>query len=261
VIFEYIISGFAVGALVGLTGVGGGSLMTPLLVLFFKFPTAVAVGTDLLYAAITKSAGAVSHHKLGHVDWQIVRNLLLGSLPSSFLVTHYLKDIDLYSLQNVEMINITLGIALILTSIAVLFQPIIIKKSVKQKLKTSLNINVLTILLGIFFLGVVVTLTSVGAGAIGVTALLLLYPKIQLRKIIGTDIAHAVPLTLFAGIGHYNLGTVDINLLIALLIGSVPGVLFGSKLSVRIDEKFLRFILVIILFIVGVQLMFKANYV
>ena len=155
-IFEYIISGFAVGALVGLTGVGGGSLMTPLLVLFFKFPTAVAVGTDLLYAAITKSAGAVSHHKLGHVDWKIVRNLLLGSLPSSFLVTNYLKDIDLYSLQNVEMINITLGIALILTSIAVLFQPIIIKKSVKQKLKTSLNINVLTILLGIF-LGVVVT--------------------------------------------------------------------------------------------------------
>ncbi len=134
-IFEYIISGFAVGALVGLTGVGGGSLMTPLLVLFFKFPTAVAVGTDLLYAAITKSAGAVSHHKLGHVDWKIVRNLLLGSLPSSFLVTHYLKDIDLYSLQNVEMINITLGIALILTSIAVLFQPIIIKKSSKAEIK------------------------------------------------------------------------------------------------------------------------------
>ena len=110
-------------------------------------------------------------------------------------------------------------------------------------------------------MGVVVTLTSVGAGAIGVTALLLLYPKIQLRKIIGTDIAHAVPLTLFAGIGHYNLGTVDINLLIALLICSVPCVLFGSKLSVRIDEKFLRFIFVIILFIVGAQLMFKANYV
>ena len=259
-IFEYIISGFVVGTLVGLTGVGGGSLMTPLLVLFFKFPTAVAVGTDLLYAAITKSAGAVSHHKLGHVDWKIVRNLLIGSLPASYLVTHYLKDIDLYSLQNVQIINISLGIALILTSIAVLFQSIIIKKSVKQKLKTSLNINILTVILGIF-LGAVVTLTSVGAGAIGITALLLLYPKIQLRKIIGTDIAHAVPLTLFAGIGHFNLGTVDINLLMALLIGSVPGVLVGSKLSARIDEKFLRFILVIILFVVGVQLIFKVNYV
>ena len=147
-----------------------------------------------------------------------------------------------------------------MTSIAVLFQPIIIKKSVKQKLKTSLNINVLTIVLGIF-LGAVVTLTSVGAGAIGVTALLLLYPKIQLRRIIGTDIAHAVPLTLFAGIGHFNLGTVDTSLLVALLIGSVPGVLMGSKLSAKIDEKFLRFILVIILLIVGVQLIFKANYV
>ena len=259
-IFEYIISGFVVGTLVGLTGVGGGSLMTPLLVLFFKFPTAVAVGTDLLYAAITKSAGAFSHHKLGHVDWKIVKNLLLGSLPASYLVTDYLKDINLYALQNVEIINASLGIALVVTSIAVLFQPIIIKKSVKQKLKTNLNINVLTIVLGIF-LGAVVTLTSVGAGAIGVTALLLLYPKIQLRRIIGTDIAHAVPLTLFAGIGHFNLGTVDISLLVALLIGSVPGVLMGSKLSAKIDEKFLRFILVIILLIVGVQLIFKANYV
>ncbi len=259
-IFEYIISGFVVGTLVGLTGVGGGSLMTPLLVLFFKFPTAVAVGTDLLYAAITKSAGAISHHKLGHVDWKIVRYLLLGSLPASYLVTHHLKDIDLYSLQNAEIINISLGIALILTSVAVLFQPIIIRKSVKQKLKTSLDINVLTVILGVF-LGAVVTLTSVGAGAIGVTALLLLYPKIQLKKIIGTDIAHAVPLTLFAGIGHFNLGTVDINLLMALLIGSVPGVMVGSKLSVKIDEKFLRFILVIILLIVGMQLIFKANYV
>ena len=259
-IFEYIISGFVVGTLVGLTGVGGGSLMTPLLVLFFKFPTAVAVGTDLLYAAITKSAGAISHHKLGHVDWKIVRYLLLGSLPASYLVTHHLKDIDLYSLQNAEIINISLGIALILTSVAVLFQPIIIRKSVKQKLKTSLDINVLTVILGVF-LGAVVTLTSVGAGAIGVTALLLLYPKIQLKKIIGTDIAHAVPLTLFAGIGHFNLGTVDINLLMALLIGSVPGVMVGSKLSVKIDEKFLRFILVIILLIVGMQLIFKANSV
>ena len=137
VLFEYIISGFLVGTLVGLTGVGGGSLMTPLLVLFFKFPTAVAVGTDLLYAAITKSAGAISHHKLGNVDWKIVKNLLFGSLPASYLVTHHLKEIDLYSLQNVEIINTSLGIALFLTSIAVLFQPIIVKKSVKQKLKTN----------------------------------------------------------------------------------------------------------------------------
>ena len=138
-IFEYIISGFVVGTLVGLTGVGGGSLMTPLLVLFFKFPTAVAVGTDLLYAAITKSAGAVSHHKLGHVDWKIVKNLLLGSLPASYLVTDYLKDINLYSLENVEIINASLGIALVVTSIAVLFQPIIIKKIRKTEIKNKLK--------------------------------------------------------------------------------------------------------------------------
>ena len=252
-IIGYIFSGFAVGLLVGLTGVGGGSLMTPLLVLVFKFPTAIAIGTDLLYASITKSAGVISHSRLGNIEWRIVRNLMLGSIPASFLMTYYLKGIDLYAYENVKIINFSLGLALILTSIAVIFQPLISKKTALHKIRDSKNTSILTILLGLS-LGVLVTLTSVGAGAMGVTALLLLYPKMSIKKIVGTDIAHAVPLTLFAGLGHWNLGTVNTYLLLSLLVGSIPGIWLGSNLSSKIDEKWLRYILAIVLLIVGIQL-------
>jgi uncharacterized membrane protein YfcA len=251
--FEYIFSGFVVGLLVGLTGVGGGSLMTPLLVLIFKFPTAIAIGTDLLYAAITKSAGVISHSRLGNIEWKIVKNLMLGSIPASFLMTYYLKGIDLYAYENVRIINFSLGIALVLTSFAVILQPLIVKKSVALQSRSSKNTSVLTVLLGLS-LGVLVTLTSVGAGAMGITALLLLYPKMSIKKIVGTDIAHAVPLTLFAGLGHLNLGTVNIYLLASLLIGSIPGIWLGSNLSSKIDEKWLRYILAVVLLIVGIQL-------
>ena len=250
---EFIFSGFIVGLLVGLTGVGGGSLMTPLLVLIFKFPTAIAIGTDLLYAAITKSAGVFTHSRLGNIEWSIVRNLMLGSIPASFIMTYYLKGIDLFAYENVKIINFSLGIALVLTSFAVLLQPIISKKTVNKKTRSPVNTKILTILLG-FSLGILVTLTSVGAGAMGVTALLLLYPNMSIKKIVGTDIAHAVPLTLFAGLGHLNLGTVNGYLLLSLLIGSIPGVSLGSHLSAKINEKWLRYILAIILIIVGIQL-------
>ena len=250
---EYIFSGFAVGLLVGLTGVGGGSLMTPLLVLVFKFPTAIAIGTALLYASITKSAGVISHSRLGNIDWKIVKNLMLGSIPASFLMTYYLKGIDLYAYENVKIINFSLGVALVLTSFAVILQPLISKKSVGQQSRSSRNTSIMTVLLGLS-LGVLVTLTSVGAGAMGVTALLLLYPKMSIKKVIGTDIAHAVPLTLFAGLGHLNLGTVNFYLLLSLLMGSIPGIWLGSNLSSKIDEKWLRYILAIVLLVVGIQL-------
>jgi len=247
---EYIFSGFIVGLLVGLTGVGGGSLMTPLLVLIFKIPTAIAIGTDLLYASITKSAGVLSHGKLGHINWKIVGKLMIGSIPASLITTYFLKDIDLEANQTLKIIEIWLGIALIFTSFAVLAQPMIIKKSHKNKLK---NTSITTIILG-FILGAVVTLTSVGAGAMGVTALLLIYPKMGIKKIIGTDIAHAVPLTFLAGLGHHSLGNVDFGLLRSLLIGSIPGIWLGSYFSAKIDENKLRYILVAILFIVGFEL-------
>ena len=253
---EFAISGFIVGLLVGLTGVGGGSLMTPLLVIIFNINPAIAIGTDLLYASITKSAGILSHGKMGHINWSIVQKLALGSIPASFIVTYYLKEIDLNSASTLHWIEISLGIALIFTSIAVYLQPWIIKKSAQKKIKTNNNTTLLTFGLGAL-LGAMVTLTSVGAGALGVTALLLLYPRMKITHIVGTDIAHAVPLTLVAGLGHYHLGSVDLSLLGALLIGSIPGILVGSYLSAKINENKLRYILVIILLFVGLRLILK----
>ena len=251
----FIFSGFIVGLLVGLTGVGGGSLMTPILVLFFHIKPALAVGTDLLYASVTKSVGIFAHEKLGNIDWQIVKRLMVGSIPASILTTYYLRQIDVASTGAVDIIKFYLGIALLLTSIAVIFRPYLIEKSKVTLLKTDSAIAIATILLGLI-LGGLVTLTSVGAGALGVTALLLIYPKIGITKIVGTDIAHAVPLTLVAGIGHASLGTVDYSLLGVLLIGSIPGIYIGSHLSSKVSEQSVRYVLALILIYVGQKLIF-----
>lgn len=251
--FGYIFSGFVVGVLVGLTGVGGGSLMTPLLVLLFHIKPAVAVGTDLLYASVTKTAGIFAHGKLGNIDWRIVKLLALGSIPASVLTTLYLKGLDIASDDAVATIKFWLGVALLLTSVSVLFRNQLIQFSKTHGwIKTSWT-GPLTILLGLV-LGVLVTLTSVGAGALGVTALFIIYPRASINRIVGTDIAHAVPLTLAAGLGHASLGTVDYKLLGILLIGSIPGIWIGSHLSSKIAEHWVRYTLALILIFVGVKL-------
>ena len=251
----FILSGFIVGLLVGLTGVGGGSLMTPILVLFFHIKPALAVGSDLLYASVTKSVGIFAHGKLGNIDWKIVKRLMFGSIPASILTTFYLKQIDITSTGAVDIIKFCLGIALLLTSIAVIFRPYLIERSKVTLLKSDNAIAIATILLGLV-LGGMVTLTSVGAGALGVTALLLIYPRIGITKIVGTDIAHAVPLTLVAGLGHVSLGTVDYSLLGVLLIGSIPGIYIGSHLTSRVSEQTVRYVLALILIYVGQKLIF-----
>ena len=253
--FYYICAGFVVGLLVGLTGVGGGSLMTPILLIFFNVKAAVAVGTDLLYASITKSVGIFAHGKLGNIDWIIVRLLAYGSIPASLLTLLYLKDLDIASDHAVSSIKFWLGIALLLTSVSVLFRNQLAKLS-----KTGHWINpqytpALTIILGVI-LGFLVTLTSVGAGALGVTALLILYPKLSITRIVGTDVAHAVPLTLVAGLGHASLGTVDYSLLGTLLIGSIPGIWIGSHLSAKVAEHWVSTLLALILVYVGQKLAF-----
>lgn len=251
--FGYIFSGFVVGVLVGLTGVGGGSLMTPLLVLLFHIKPAVAVGTDLLYASVTKTAGIFAHGKLGNIDWRIVKLLAVGSIPASVLTTLYLKGLDIASDDAVAKIKFWLGVALLLTSVSVLFRNQLIQFSKTHGwIKTSWT-GPLTILLGLV-LGVLVTLTSVGAGALGVTALFIIYPRASINRIVGTDIAHAVPLTLAAGLGHASLGTVDYKLLGILLIGSIPGIWIGSHLSSKIAEHWVRYTLALILIFVGVKL-------
>ncbi len=253
--FYYIFAGFAVGLLVGLTGVGGGSLMTPILMLFFNVKAAVAVGTDLLYASITKSAGIFAHGKLGNIDWKIVRLLAFGSIPAAIITTVYLRNAGVASDATVASIKFWLGIALLLTSLSVLFRNQLTKLSKNEHWVNPQYAPALTLFLGLI-LGFLVTLTSVGAGALGVTALLILYPKVPITKIVGTDVAHAVPLTLVAGLGHASLGTVNYPLLGTLLIGSIPGIWIGSHLSSKVAEHWVRTVLALILVYVGQKLAF-----
>ena len=256
----YIFSGFLVGMLVGVTGVGGGSLMTPLLVFLFGFQPAVAVGTDLLFAAITKTSGVWVHHgKHGSVNWKVVGLMAIGSLPFAVITIFVIRHLISIGQQTSGLITYALGIALILTACALLVRSYLLRNSERvidpagivggrfDKLQVPA-----TILVGAV-LGVLVTLSSVGAGAMGTIAILFLYPRMSTLKVIGTDLAHAIPLTAVAGIGHWSLGHVDFTLLGSLLIGSVPGIWIGSHLSAKIPEKVLRPILASILLLIGVK--------
>jgi uncharacterized membrane protein YfcA len=251
----YILAGFIVGWLVGLTGVGGGSLMTPILLLLFNVKAAVAVGTDLLYAALTKSVGIFAHGKLGSIDWKIVGTLALGSVPASLVTTWAIGRLDLHSDALVNGIKFWLGLALLLTSLSVLFRDELLKSINHDRNARPRLTPIATFVLGLV-LGFMVTLTSVGAGALGVTALLLLYPHVPITRIIGSDVAHAVPLTLVAGLGHASLGTVDYGLLGTLLIGSVPGIWIGSHMTQTVGEHWVRTLLALILVYVGQKLAF-----
>ena len=253
--FGYIIAGFVVGLLVGLTGVGGGSLMTPILLLIFHIKPAVAVGTDLLFASITKSVGIFAHGKLGNIDWRMVRLLAYGSVPASIATILFLRRIDVDSSGAISTIKFWLGVALIITSVAVLLRGKLMELVSKGLWIPIKHVPALTVILGLI-LGGLVTLTSVGAGALGVTALIMLYPREKITTIVGSDIAHAVPLTLVAGIGHATLGTIDYPLLGTLLIGSIPGIYLGSHLSSKIAEHWVRIALALILIFVGFKLIF-----
>jgi uncharacterized protein len=250
----YAVSGFAVGAIVGLTGVGGGSLMTPLLVLLFGVAPATAVGTDLLYAAFTKAGGVIVHTRRRHVRWDIVGRLAGGSLPGALLTIGILSVSRIDHAALSRIVTQTLGVALILTALAILG-----KRRIQNWGRVASGswrerwIGPLTLTSG-FVLGVLVTLSSVGAGALGVAALFFLYPRLSTVEIIGSDIAHAVPLTLVAGLGHAHLGTVNWTLLGSLLVGSLPGIWLGSALSARVPDRVLRSGLASLLVIVGGKL-------
>jgi len=253
----FIISGFAVGVLVGLTGVGGGALMTPLLIFGFGIAPAVAVGTDLMFAAITKANGVWTHARLGSVEWPVVRRLLMGSLPAALFTLLVLRQANLESGFAQGVMTTTLGIALIVSAAALLFRRRIaqgVATASETGSEVSHKTRVATVLTGVV-LGVLVTLTSVGAGALGAAALFWLYPRLKAARVVGTDLAHAVPLATVAGIGHWQLGTVDWVLLGSLLIGSLPGIYLGSRLSARIPEVWLRSVLASLLLVIGVRLM------
>lgn len=252
----YPLSGFVVGMIVGLTGVGGGSLMTPLLVLLFGIHPATAVGTDLLYAAATKSVGTMIHGMSKTISWRVTGLLASGSVPATLLTIITLKTFGLQSAKTSATISFILGIALVLTSLSLVLRKQILAFAAKHSgLENPARTTFLTVLTGVI-LGVLVSISSVGAGALGVTALLILYPKLPVVRIVGSDIAHAVPLTLLAGIGHWWLGSVDWTMLVSLLIGSIPGIIVGSKLAPKLPEGVLRPILAGVLIIVGLRLVF-----
>ena len=251
----YVVSGLLVGLLVGLTGVGGGSLMTPLLVLMFGFHPSTAVGTDLLFAAVTKTVGTTIHSAGKTVDWRIVGRLATGSVPATILCLLALVHFGINSKLVTNTISLTLGVALLLSAVTLLFKDQIVALAIKRfpdwGLQTSAR---MTILVG-FVLGILVTLSSVGAGALGTIALILLYPRLPIVRIVGSDIAHAVPLTLIAGLGHWYLGTTNFQLLGSLLVGSIPGIVVGSYCARYAPDGLLKTILGIVLAIVGAKLL------
>ncbi|WP_430462563.1 sulfite exporter TauE/SafE family protein [Thalassolituus sp. LLYu03] len=251
----YIAAGAGVGFIVGITGIGGGALMTPLLLLF-GFPPQIAVGTDLMYAGITKAGGAYSHHRQKHVRWSVVKLLAIGSIPAALLTGLTLKTVFQHPEQYALLLRNALGVMLLLTALSILFRNRI------QKLTSGIGSSPLarfrphaTLLMGVL-LGVFVTLSSVGAGAIGTAILMLLYPAMRSAHVVGTDIAHAVPLTLCAGLMHMVLGNVDFLLLGALLVGSLPAIHFGSHISRKVPESLLKTVLASLLMALGAKYAF-----
>jgi len=257
--FAFVFAGFAVGLIVGITGVGGGSLMTPILIFFFGIKPYLAVGTDLLFASFTKMGGTIGLARQKLVPWRVVRQLCIGSIPASLATLYVLHTIGPANPAVQKVMTTTLGVALLLTAAATLFKAIRGKQAPRSVDAGHLDEATrprhwaLPILFGAV-IGTLVTLTSVGAGAIGVTVLLILYPMLPLPRIVGADIAYAVPLTLVAGIGHASLGSVDWPLLAKLLAGSLPGIWVGAHLVSRTPERLVRSILSVLLAYAGLKL-------
>lgn len=256
-----VAAGALTGLLVGLTGVGGGALMTPLLLLLFGVAPLTAVGTDLWFAAITKLTASRVHHGNGLIDWQVARRLWLGSLPASALTLVWiqLRPID----QNaVQALSLALAIAVLLTAVGMLLQKPLHALGRHIRLSHERDFKAvqapLTVLAGAV-LGVMVTLTSIGAGALGAVLLAYLYPlRLTTPKLIATDLMHAVPLAIFAGIGHLLIGNVDFGLLGNLLLGSIPAVVLGALLSARLHHGALRALLSAALLAVAVKMLLRV---
>lgn len=256
----YTFAGAGVGLVVGLTGVGGGALMTPLLILS-GVPEKIAIGTDLLYAAATKTGAMHAHNKMGTVRWKLVFTLLAGSLPASLITTYVLKYLIPADIDYGPTLTTSLGYMLIATSLVIVFK----NKLQGETGSGTIAINwfhrhalPITFMAG-FVLGIVVTISSVGAGAFCAALLLILYPRLPALHVVGTDIAHAVPLTLIAGLGHLWNGNVDFELLAGLLIGSIPAAHFGSKAAARVPHTVLQPILAAILMIIGIKFGFFGS--
>ncbi len=258
--FAFIFAGFSVGLIVGLTGVGGGSLMTPILIFFFGVKPYLAIGTDLLFAAFTKVGGTVSLARQRLVPWRLAGHLCAGSIPAALVTLYVLHVVGPAGAAVQHVMTTTLGFALLLTAAATLYKAVRGKQLPRSLRDDQLDQATrarhwsLPLLFGAV-IGTLVTLTSVGAGAIGVSVLLILYPLLPLPRIVGADIAYAVPLTLVAGLGHATLGSVDWALLAQLLAGSLPGIWLGARLMARTPERLIRSVLSLLLAWAGTRLL------
>ncbi len=262
---EYILAGVLVGFCVGVTGVGGGSLMTPILITLFKIEPHIAIGTDLLYAAISKFFGSVVHAKKLNIVWPIVIWLAVGSIPASIATTWVLDNYLSQSTHYKAILTMVLGFMLTITGISIVFRTQVERffsrfgkpmtnEDIDQQRERLKSKRVQIALMGIV-LGIFVTLSSVGAGAFGIMALIIMFPNLPMIRIIGSDVVHAVLLTLVAGMGHMSSGNVDFELLMWLLIGSIPAIIVGTLVSSRLPEKIIRKILGITLFALGINFM------
>lgn len=250
-----VVSGFVVGMLVGLTGVGGGSLMTPLLTLLFGVSPSVAVGTDLAFASITKTAGAATHRLRGTVRWDVVRLLCYGALPAAVLAAIGLKQFGALDKEIGQLIRFCIAGSVMLTVVAILFRGRMLAWMLAhpERELRGRALDVATVVAGVV-LGTLVTISSIGAGAVGATLLVLMYPRLTPAEVAGTDIAYAVPLTAIAAVGHWWLGSIDWTLLLTLLVGSVPGITIGSWFARSMPERILRGVLATVLVSVAAKL-------
>lgn len=255
--WTYSLAGALTGFVVGLTGVGGGALMTPILLLVFGVSPATAIATDLWFAAITKVVGARIHHANGQVDWQVAKRLWLGSLPLALFV------VVLVSLgaqvAKVEWLSKAIGVVVLITAVGLLAAPRLMayarNRRVSQAERFKAMQPVLTVASGAA-LGLCVALTSVGAGALGSVMLLFLYPlRMTPHRLVATDIVHAIPLAVVAGLGYLLAGMVDGWMLISLLLGSVPAVLLGSLLAGKITGRWIQIGLALVLMAAGIKVL------
>lgn len=253
----YTFAGLLVGLIVGLTGIGGGALMTPLLVLGFGIPPLAAVGTDLVYAALTKTTGVWVHARRGTVHWRVMTIMAMGSIPAALATVVLLQWLEVDAKTHEKLITVPLSVALILTSLVLLLRERLHRiheipsfagvRAVLRRWRAFL-----TVLAGVA-IGVLITLSSVGAGALGTAALVFLYPSLRGAAIVGTDLAHAVPLATVAGLGHMHMGNVNFALLGSLLLGSLPGVYVGSRLGTFLPDRILRPMLAAMLMLIGLR--------
>ncbi len=256
--FPHGVAGLLVGVIVGITGVGGGSLMTPILVMMFGVAPQTAVGTDLLTASITKMCGTAVHQRHGTVDWQIVKRLALGSLPAAALTLFWMNYGGAHRISDGTIIS-AVGVALVVTALGMLFKEQLHAVGKRFRVGDSEKFKAMqlpaTVIAGVL-LGVLVTLTSIGAGALGTVMLVYLYPlRLDANRLVGTDLAHAIPLALIAGLGHLSLGNVDYGLMVNLLLGAIPGVILGSLVSTRAPMKVIRIAIALVLLVVAYKML------